>query len=232
MLGFSWRGGDGGGLRRLGSGLEPRELRSAAARAVRASFAELDRLEVGALYRSDIHSVSIAEKTAPFSSECFFENTFLLAKVPHIRGHKEKQFMDETRRTRAASRMQTMPNGHRRVGLRPGTPVPSAGLRPANGVPVPVQCCIVCILERRAAPQTQEGRTRVTPGERAGADCPGQPTTSTTNHATWGAATRRQKEAGTDTGPQDSTRNGMRCTHTHTHKRSEGAKYLRPSPFP
>ena len=78
-MGFSWRGGDVGGLRRLGSGLEPRELRSAAARAVRASFAELDRLEVGALYRSDIHSVSIAEKTAPFSSECFFENTFLLA---------------------------------------------------------------------------------------------------------------------------------------------------------
>ena len=39
-----------------------------------------------------------------------------------------------------------MPNGHRRVGLRPGTPVPSDGLRPANGVPVPVQCCIVCIL--------------------------------------------------------------------------------------
>ena len=78
-MGFSWRGGDVGGLSRLGSGLEPRELRSAAARAVRASFAELDRLEVGALYRSDIHSVSIAEKTAPFSSECFFENTFLLA---------------------------------------------------------------------------------------------------------------------------------------------------------
>ena len=25
------------------------------------------------------------------------------------------------------TRMQTMPNGHRRVGLRPGTPVPSAG---------------------------------------------------------------------------------------------------------
>ena len=78
-MGFSWRGGDVGGLSRLGSGLEPREPRSAAARAVRAWFAELDRLEVGALYRSDIHSVSIAEKTAPFSSECFFENTFLLA---------------------------------------------------------------------------------------------------------------------------------------------------------
>ena len=78
-MGFSWRGGDVGGLSRLGSGLEPVELRSAAARAVRASFAELDRLEVGALYRSDIRSVSIAEKTAPFSSECFFENTFLLA---------------------------------------------------------------------------------------------------------------------------------------------------------
>ena len=78
-MGFSWRGGDVGGLSRLGSGLEPREPRSAAARAVRASFAELDRLEVGALYRSDIRSVSIAEKTAPFSSECFFENTFLLA---------------------------------------------------------------------------------------------------------------------------------------------------------
>ena len=70
--------------------------------AVRASFAELDRLEVGASYRSVIHADAIAEKTAPFSSECFFENTFLLAKVPHIRGHKEKQFMDETRRTRAA----------------------------------------------------------------------------------------------------------------------------------
>ena len=80
-MGFSWRGGDAGGLSRLGSGLEPVEIRSAAARAVRASFAELDRLEVGrALYRSDIHSVSIAEKTAPFSSECFFENTFLLAR--------------------------------------------------------------------------------------------------------------------------------------------------------
>ena len=75
-MGFSWRGGDVGGLSRLGSGLEPREPRSAAARAVKAWFAELDRLEVGALYRSDIHSVSIAEKTAPFSSECFFENTF------------------------------------------------------------------------------------------------------------------------------------------------------------
>ena len=101
-MGFSRRGGDVGGLSRLGSGLEPVELRSAAARAVRASFAELDRLEVGASYRSVIHAVAIAEKTAPFSSECFFENTFLLAKVPHIRGHKEKQFMDETRRTRAA----------------------------------------------------------------------------------------------------------------------------------
>ena len=67
-MGFSWRGGDVGGLRRLGSGLEPRELRSAAARAVRASFAELDRLEVGASYRSVMHSLSIAEKTAPFSS--------------------------------------------------------------------------------------------------------------------------------------------------------------------
>ena len=79
-MGFSWRGGDVGGLSRLGSGLEPRELRSAAARAARASFAELDRLEVvGASYRSVIHAVAIAEKTAPFSSECFFENTFLLA---------------------------------------------------------------------------------------------------------------------------------------------------------
>ena len=77
-MGFSWRGGDVGGLRRLGSGLEPRELRSAAAMAVRASFAELDRLEVGASYRSVIHADAIAEKTAPFSSECFFENTFLL----------------------------------------------------------------------------------------------------------------------------------------------------------
>ena len=69
-MGFSWRGGDIGGLRRLGSGLEPRELRSAAARALRASFAELDRLEVGAPYRSVnvMHSHSIAEKTAPFSS--------------------------------------------------------------------------------------------------------------------------------------------------------------------
>jgi len=37
---------------------------------------------------------------------------------------------------------------HSRAQCRPsaGTPVPSAGLRPANGVPVPVQCCIVCIL--------------------------------------------------------------------------------------
>ena len=78
-MGFSWRGGDVGGLSRLGSGLEPVELRSAAARAVRASFAELDRLEVGASYRSVIHADAIAEKTAPFSSECFFENTFLLA---------------------------------------------------------------------------------------------------------------------------------------------------------
>ena len=83
-MGFSWRGGDVGGLSRLGSGLEPLELRSAAARAVRASFAELDQLEVGALYRSDMLSVSIAEKTAPFSSECFFENTFLLATVPGV----------------------------------------------------------------------------------------------------------------------------------------------------
>ena len=78
-MGFSWRGGDVGGLSRLGSGLEPVELRSAAAMAVRASFAELDRLEVGASYRSVIHADAIAEKTAPFSSECFFENTFLLA---------------------------------------------------------------------------------------------------------------------------------------------------------
>ena len=73
-MGFSWRGGDIGGLRRLGSGLEPRELRSAAARALRASFAELDRLEVGASYRSVIHSLSVpvAEKTAPFSSRVLF----------------------------------------------------------------------------------------------------------------------------------------------------------------
>ena len=78
-MGLSWRGGDVGGLSRLGSGLEPVELRSAAARAVRASFAKLDRLEVGASYRSVIHADAIAEKTAPFSSECFFENTFLLA---------------------------------------------------------------------------------------------------------------------------------------------------------
>ena len=78
-MGFSWRGGDVGGLSRLGSGLEPGELRSAAARAVTASFAELDRLEVGASYRSVIHVIAIAEKTAPFSSECFFENTVLLA---------------------------------------------------------------------------------------------------------------------------------------------------------
>ena len=84
-MGFSWRGGDVGGLRRLGSGLEPREPRSAAARAVRASFAELDRLEVGALYRSDIRSVSIAEKTAPFSSECFFENLFAASSVSQKR---------------------------------------------------------------------------------------------------------------------------------------------------
>ena len=68
-MGFSWRGGDVGGLRRLGSGLEPVEIRSAAARAVRASFAELDRLEVGASYRSVIHAEAIAEKIAPFSSE-------------------------------------------------------------------------------------------------------------------------------------------------------------------
>jgi len=68
-MGFSWRGGDVGGLSRLGSGLEPGELRSAAARAVTASFAELDRLEVGASYRSVIHADAIAEKTAPFSSE-------------------------------------------------------------------------------------------------------------------------------------------------------------------
>jgi len=34
--------------------------------------------------------------------------------------------------------MQTMPNGHRRVGLRPGTPVSSAGqCRPSAGTPVP-----------------------------------------------------------------------------------------------
>ena len=78
-MGFSWRGGDVGGLSRLGSGLEPVELRSAATMAVRASFAELDRLEVGASYRSVIHADAIAEKTAPFSSECFFENTFLLS---------------------------------------------------------------------------------------------------------------------------------------------------------
>ena len=72
-MGFSWRGGDVGGLSRLGSGLEPRELlRSAAARAVRASFAELDRLEVGASYRSVIHSLSVAEKTAPSSSRVLF----------------------------------------------------------------------------------------------------------------------------------------------------------------
>ena len=71
-MGFSWRGGDVGGLSRLGSGLEPVELRSAAAMAVRASFAELDRLEVGASYRSVIHSLSVAEKTArPSRAECF-----------------------------------------------------------------------------------------------------------------------------------------------------------------
>ena len=80
-MGFSWRGGDVGGLRRLGSGLEPREPRSAAARAVRASFAELDRLEVGAPYRSVIHSVAIAEKTAPFSSRVLFKNHFVLLVV-------------------------------------------------------------------------------------------------------------------------------------------------------
>ena len=35
-------------------------------------------------------------------------------------------------------KMQTMPNGHRRAGLRPGTPVPSAGqCRPSAGTPVP-----------------------------------------------------------------------------------------------
>ena len=71
-MGFSWRGGDVGGLRRLGSGLEPQELRSAAARAVRASFAELDRLKVGASYRSVMQSLSIAEKAAPFSSRVLF----------------------------------------------------------------------------------------------------------------------------------------------------------------
>ena len=78
-MGFSWRGGDVGGLRRLGSGLEPREPRSTAARAVRASFAEVDRLEVGAPYRSVIHSVAIAEKTAPFSSRVLSKKSFCAA---------------------------------------------------------------------------------------------------------------------------------------------------------
>ena len=80
-MGFSWRGGDVGGLSRLGSGLEPVELRSAAAMAVRASFAELDRLEVGASYRSVIaHPCrsNCRENARPSRASAFLKTLFCL----------------------------------------------------------------------------------------------------------------------------------------------------------
>ena len=77
-MGFFWRGGDVGGLRRLGSGLEPREPRSAAARAVRASFAELDLLEVGASYRSVIHETQLQRKQRPSRASAFLKTLFCL----------------------------------------------------------------------------------------------------------------------------------------------------------
>ena len=63
------------------------------------------------------------------------------------------------------SKMQTMPNGYRRAGLRPGTPCPSAGqCRPTAGHSVPSAPVQANAGLRPALPCPSAGRAGLRPG--------------------------------------------------------------------
>ena len=59
-------------------------------------------------------------------------------------------------RPSAGHSVPPVPPAQASAGLRPGTPYPSAGLRPANGLHSPFHCGIVCIMVPELLAQEHE----------------------------------------------------------------------------